>query len=40
VIDDQRIGDDGVGRAMLVGDLRLPNAVANDFAAPNFTSSP
>ena len=33
VIDDQRIGDDGVGRALPVGDLRLPHAVADHLAA-------
>jgi hypothetical protein len=33
VIDDQRIGDDGIGRALLVGDLRLPHAVTDHLAA-------
>ena len=33
VIDDQRIGDDGVRRALLVGDLRLAHAVADHLAA-------
>lgn len=33
VVDDQRVGDDGVGRALLVGDLRLPHAVADHLAA-------
>src|SRR6202035_2693973 len=30
---DQRIGDDGVGSALLVGHLRLPHAVADYLAA-------
>ena len=33
VIDDQRVGDDGVDRALLVGDLRLAHAVADHLAA-------
>ena len=33
VIDDQRIGDDGIDRALPVGDLRLPHAVADHLAA-------
>src|SRR5262245_43481448 len=33
VIDDQRVGDDGVGGALLVGGLRLPHAVADHLAA-------
>ena len=33
VVDDQRIGDDGIGRALPVGDLRLPHAVADHLAA-------
>ena len=33
VIEDQRIGDDGVDRALLVGDLALPHAVADHLAA-------
>ena len=33
VIEDQRIGDDGVERALPVGDLGLAHAVANDLAA-------
>ena len=33
VIDDQRVGDDGIGRALPVGDLRLPHAVADHLAA-------
>ena len=36
VIDDQRIGDDGIGRALRVGHLRLPHAVADHFAAAEF----
>src|SRR5882757_4950353 len=36
VVDDQRIGDDGVGRALLVGDLGLPHAVADHLAAAEF----
>ena len=36
VIDDQRIGDDGIGRALLVGDLGLPHAVADHLAAAEF----
>ena len=33
VVEDQRIGDDGVDRALLVGDLRLAHAVADHLAA-------
>src|SRR6185437_14914599 len=33
VIDDQRVGDDGIGRALLVGRLRLAHAVADHLAA-------
>src|SRR6185503_8631164 len=33
VIDDQRIGDDGVDRALPVGALRLAHAVADHLAA-------
>src|SRR4029077_4487363 len=33
VIEDQRIGDDGVDRALLVGDLALAHAVADHLAA-------
>ena len=33
VVDDQRVGDDGVGRALLVGHLRLAHAVADHLAA-------
>ncbi len=33
MIDDQRIGDDGIGRALLVGDLGLTHAVTNHLAA-------
>ncbi len=33
VIEDQRVGDDGVDRALPVGDLRLPHAVADHLAA-------
>jgi hypothetical protein len=36
VVDDQRIGDDGVGRALLVGGLRLAHAVADHLAAAEF----
>ncbi len=36
VIEDQRVGDHGVDGAAGVGDLRLPHAVANDFAAAEF----
>ena len=36
VIDDQRIGDDGISRALPVGDLRLPHAVADHLAAAEF----
>jgi hypothetical protein len=35
-IDDQRIGDDGISRALLVGDLRLPHAVTDHLAAAEF----
>src|SRR5712672_1956415 len=33
MVDDQRIGDDGIGRALLVGDLRLSHAVTDHLAA-------
>ena len=33
VIEDERVGDDGVDRALLVGDLALPHAVADHLAA-------
>ena len=33
VVEDQRVGDDGVDRALLVGDLALPHAVADHLAA-------
>ncbi len=33
VVEDQCIGDDGVDRALLVGDLALPHAVADHLAA-------
>ena len=33
VVEDQRIGDDGVGGALAVGDLRLAHAVADHLAA-------
>jgi hypothetical protein len=33
VVDDQRVGDDGIGRALLVSDLGLPHAVADHLAA-------
>src|SRR6266481_366440 len=33
VIENQRIGDDGVDRALAVGDLALPHAVADHLAA-------
>ena len=36
VIEDQRIGDDGVDRALLVGNLRLAHAVADHLAAAEF----
>ena len=36
MIDDQRVGDDGVGRTLLVGGLRLAHAVADDLAAAEF----
>ena len=36
VIEDQRIGDDGVDRALLVGDLALAHAVADHLAAAEF----
>ena len=36
MVDDQRIGDDGIGRALLVGGLRLPHAVADHLAAAEF----
>ena len=36
VIEDQRIGDDGVDRASPIGDLRLAHAVADHLAAAEF----
>ncbi len=33
VIDDERVGDDGVDRAFAAAELRLPHAVADDLAA-------
>ena len=33
VIEDDRVGDDGIDRALLVGHLRLPHAVADHLAA-------
>ena len=36
MVEDQRIGDDGVDRALPVGDLRLPHAVADHLAAAEF----
>src|SRR5262249_23548701 len=36
VVEDQRIGDDGVDRALPVGDLALPHAVADHLAAAEF----
>src|SRR5258707_7358097 len=36
VIDDQRIGDDGIGCALFVGGLGLPHAVADHLAATEF----
>ena len=33
VVEDQRVGDDGVDRALLVGDLALAHAVADHLAA-------
>ena len=36
VIEDQRIGDDGVDRALPVGDLALAHAVADHLAAAEF----
>jgi hypothetical protein len=41
VIDDQRIGDDGIDRALFVGDLGLPPMPSRiTLPPPNFTSSP
>jgi len=36
VVNNERIGDDGVGCALLVGDLRLTHAVADHLAAAEF----
>ena len=36
VVEDQRVGDDGVDRALLVGDLPLAHAVADHLAAAEF----
>ena len=33
MVEDQRVGDDGVDRALPVGDLALPHAVADHLAA-------
>ena len=33
MVEDQRVGDDGVDRALLVGDLALPHAVTDHLAA-------
>ncbi len=33
MVENERVGDDGVDGALLVGDLALPHAVADDFAA-------
>ena len=41
VVNDQRIGDDGIGRALSVGDLRMPHETSRiTLPPPNFTSSP
>ncbi len=40
VIEDQRIGDDGVHSALLAGRLRLAHAFADHFSAAEFHSSP
>ncbi len=36
MVDDQRIGDDGVDCALGLGELRLTHAVADDLAAAEF----
>ena len=36
MIDNKCIGNDSVGRTLLVGHLRLAHAVANDFSATEF----
>src|SRR5262249_31397234 len=36
MVEDQRIGDNGVDRTLPVGDLALAHAVADDFAAAEF----
>jgi hypothetical protein len=36
MIEDQRVGDNGVDGALFVGDLRLAHAVANHFATAEF----
>ena len=36
VIEDQRVGDDGIDRALFVGDLALAHAVADHLAAAEF----
>src|SRR3982074_3433388 len=36
MIDNQRIGDDGIGRPLLVGDLGLAHAVTDHLAAGEF----
>ena len=36
MVEDERIGDDGIDRALPVGDLRLPHAVADHLAAAEF----
>ena len=36
MVDNERIGDDGVDRPGTIGDLRLPHAVADHLAAAEF----
>ena len=36
MVDDQRVGDDGIGRALLIRCLRLTHAVTDHFAAAEF----
>ena len=36
MVENERVGDDGVDRALLVGDLALPHAVADHLAAAEF----
>src|SRR5258707_14290359 len=36
VVEDQRVGDNGIDRALLIGDLALSHAIADHLAAAEF----